>query len=98
MNSFEMVSNAIAKKLEIDVATIKPESTLEELGLDSLDTFDIIFEAEDKLGIKVPNDQVDVKTIQDMTNLLDQLLFELVRLSWELNQSFHWTIPQYQQV
>ena len=63
MNSFEMVSNAIAKKLEIDVATIKPESTLEELGLDSLDTFDIIFEAEDKLGIKVPNDQVDVKTI-----------------------------------
>ena len=74
MNSFEMVSNAIAKKLEIDVATIKPESTREELGLESLDTFDIIFEAEDKLGIKVPNDQVDVKTIQDMTNLLDQLL------------------------
>ena len=78
MNSFEMVSNAIAKKLEIDVATIKPESTLEELGLDSLDTFDIIFEADDKLGIKVPNDQVDVKTIQDMTNLLDQLLAKKV--------------------
>ncbi|GDX55832.1 hypothetical protein LBMAG29_11420 [Methylophilaceae bacterium] len=78
MNSFEMVSNAIAKKLEIDVATIKPESTLEELGLDSLDTFDIIFEAEDKLGIKVPNDQVDVKTIQDMTNLLDELLAKKV--------------------
>jgi acyl carrier protein len=72
------VSNAIAKKLEIDVTTIKPESTLEELGLDSLDTFDIIFEAEDKLGIKVPNDQVDVKTIQDMTNLLDQLLAKKV--------------------
>jgi acyl carrier protein len=78
MNSFEMVTNAIAKKLEIDVATIKPESTLEELGLDSLDTFDIIFEAEDKLGIKVPNDQVDVKTIQDMTNLLDELLAKKV--------------------
>jgi acyl carrier protein len=78
MNSFEMVSNAIAKKLEIDLATIKPESTLEELGLDSLDTFDIIFEAEDKLGIKVPNDQVDVKTIQDMTNLLDELLAKKV--------------------
>ena len=62
------------KKLEIDVTTIKPESTPEELGLDSLDTFDIIFEAEDKIGIKVPNYQVDVKTIQDMTNLLDQFL------------------------
>ena len=71
-----MVSNAIAKKLEIDVATIKPESTLEELGLDSLDTFDIIFEAEDKLGIKVPNDEVAVKTIQDMVSLLDKLIQE----------------------
>jgi acyl carrier protein len=78
MNSFEMVSNAITKKLEIDVATIKSESTPLELGLDSLDTFDIIFEAEDKLGIKVPNFQVDVKTIQDMTNLLDQLLAKKV--------------------
>ena len=73
-----MVSNAIEKKLEIDVATIKSESTLEELGLDRLDTFDIIFEAEDKLGIKVPKYQVDVKTIQDMTNLLDQLLTKKV--------------------
>jgi hypothetical protein len=26
----------------------------------------------------VPNDQVDVKTIQDMTNLLDQLLAKKV--------------------
>ncbi len=57
----------LQKKLEIDVATIKSESTPGELGLDRLDTFDIIFEAEDKLGIKVPNYQVDVKTIHDMT-------------------------------
>ena len=27
---------------------------------------------------KVPNDQVDVKTIQDMTNLLDELLAKKV--------------------
>jgi acyl carrier protein len=78
MNSFEMVSNAITKKLEIDVATIKSESTPIELCLVRLDTFDIIFEAEDKLGIKVPNFQADVKTIHDMTNLLDQLLAKKV--------------------
>lgn len=77
-STLDLIQKSIAKKLEIDVTTIKPESTLEELGLDSLDTFDLIFEAEDKLGIKVPNDQVDVKTIQDMTNLLDQLLAKKV--------------------
>lgn len=75
-STFELIQQSIAKKLEIDIATIKPESTLEELGLDSLDTFDLIFEAEDKLGIKVPNDEVAVKTIQDMVSLLDKLIQE----------------------
>jgi len=75
-STLELIQQSIAKKLEVDVATIKPESTLEELGLDSLDTFDLIFEAEDKLGIKVPNDEVAVKTIQDMVNLLDKLIQE----------------------
>ena len=75
-NTFELIQQSIAKKLEIDITTIKPESTLEELGLDSLDTFDLIFEAEDKLGIKVPNDEVAVKTIQDMVSLLDKLIQE----------------------
>jgi acyl carrier protein len=75
-STLDLIQKSIAKKLEIDATTIKPESTLEELGLDSLDTFDLIFEAEDKLGIKVPNDEVAVKTIQDMVSLLDKLIQE----------------------
>ena len=75
-NTFEIVKSMIAKKLEIDPSTIKPESTLTDVGLDSLDTFDIIFDAEDKFGIKVPNDQVNVSTIQDVANLFDKLLAE----------------------
>ena len=77
-NTFEVVKEMIAKKLEIDPATIQPESTLTDVGLDSLDTFDIIFEAEDKFGIKVPNDQVNVTTIQDVANLFDKLLAEKI--------------------
>jgi acyl carrier protein len=75
-NTLDIVKEMIAKKLEIDAATIKPESTLTDVGLDSLDTFDIIFDAEDKFGIKVPNDQVNVTTIQDVVNLFDKLLAE----------------------
>jgi acyl carrier protein len=73
-STLDIVKQLIAKKLEIDVAEIQADSRLTEIGLDSLDTFDIIFEAEDRFGIKVPNEQVDVNTIQDMANLLDQLL------------------------
>ncbi len=76
--SIDEVSHALAKmiadKMEIDIATIKPESNLQELGLDSLDTFDIIFSAEDYFKIKVPNDQVNITTLYDVAILVHQLI------------------------
>jgi acyl carrier protein len=76
--SVEDVSNALAKmiadKMEIDISTILPESNLQELGLDSLDTFDIIFSAEDYFKIKVPNDQVNISTLHDVAVLVHQLI------------------------
>ena len=76
--SVDDVSNALAKmiadKMEIDITTILPESNLQELGLDSLDTFDIIFSAEDYFKIKVPNDQVNITTLHDVAVLVHQLI------------------------
>jgi len=78
--SLDEISQALAKmvadKMDIDIATIKPESTLEELGLDSLDTFDLIFNAEDHFHIKVPNDQVNISTLQDVSTLVQRLIIE----------------------
>ena len=78
--SLDEISQALAKmvadKMDIDVATIKPESTLEELGLDSLDTFDLIFNAEDHFHIKVPNDQVNISTLHDVSTLVQRLITE----------------------
>jgi len=62
--------------MEIDPAAIRPESTFEELGLDSLDTFDIIFNAEDAFKIKVPNEQVNITTLQDVVNMVNRLIQE----------------------
>ena len=69
-----ILAKMIADKMEIDVATITPSSNLTELGLDSLDTFDIIFNAEDHFKIKVPNDQVNIETLQDVTALVHKLV------------------------
>ena len=80
-NTLSIVQRMIASKLSIDVTDVKPESNLTELGLDSLDTFDIIFDAEDRFGIKVDNNQVSVKTIQDVVNLFDKLLQEKALLT-----------------
>lgn len=73
-DTFSIVREMIAKKLEIDPATIQLDNNLTDIGLDSLDTFDIIFDAEDKFGIKIPNDQVNVVKISDVVNLFDRLL------------------------
>jgi acyl carrier protein len=72
----QVLTKMIADKLEIDVATIQPDSNLEALGLDSLDVFDLIFNAEDHFHIKVPNDQVTISTLQDVSTLVQRLIVE----------------------
>jgi len=73
-NTFDVVSTLIANKLEIDAQSITPQSKLTELGLDSLDIFDIIFQAEDKYGIKVPNPSEEITTVDDVVRMLNGLL------------------------
>jgi acyl carrier protein len=70
----KVLAQMIADKMEIDVNTITAESKLTELGLDSLDTFDLIFNAEDYFKIKVPNDQVQIGTLQDVADLVHKLI------------------------
>jgi len=76
MDTFTTLRDIIVDKFEKDVSNVTLDSTLEALELDSLDTFDIIFEAEEKFGIKVPNDQVEIKTVGDVVNLIDRLRAE----------------------
>lgn len=72
-DTFEILQGIITKKFEKDASEVTPEATFETLEIDSLDTFDIIFEAEEKFGIKVPNEEVAIKTVQDVVNLIDRL-------------------------
>lgn len=68
----ELLTQIICAKFEIQPEKVRPESTPEELGLDSLDLFDVVFSAEEALGIKVPNDEVKVANFQDLVGLIDR--------------------------
>lgn len=74
--TFETLKQIVIDKFDIEAAKILPEATLESLGLDSLDTFDMIFSAEETFNIKVPNAEVDIKTVEDVVNLIDRLVKE----------------------
>jgi acyl carrier protein len=73
VDTFETIRKIIADKAEKDPSEVTLDATFETLGLDSLDTFDIIFDAEEAFGIKVPNDEVAIKSVQDVVTKIDEL-------------------------
>ena len=68
--TFEKVAQIIADYKDIDAASIKPESTLAELGVDSLDTVELIMSFEDTFGGTIEMSP-DLKTVADIVALID---------------------------
>ena len=55
--TFEALAERIAEHIGIDVAEIKPETTFEDLNIDSLDTVEILMDLEDELGRQIVLDE-----------------------------------------
>lgn len=68
--TFEKVAQIIADYKDIDAASIKPESTFVELGVDSLDTVELIMSFEDTFGGTIEMSP-DLKTVADIVALID---------------------------
>ena len=67
---FETIAKIIADRTDRDIAEIKPESTFEELGIDSLDTVELLMNLEDEIGIEIELDQ-KVETINDLVKFIE---------------------------
>ena len=76
METFEVLKEIIVEKFEKNPDDITLDSTLETLEIDSLDVFDIIFEAEDKFEITVPNEDMTINTVGDVVSLIDRIRAE----------------------
>lgn len=71
------VFELIAKSAKIEVATIKPESTLKDLGIASLDAIELIFDIEEHFDITFPDQQganFDTDTAQSLVAAVQQAL------------------------
>lgn len=56
----------VAEILNIDAASIKPDSAFESLGADSLDMLQIIMKLEETFGIEISDEQAShIKTIRE---------------------------------
>ncbi len=72
MTTLEKVSAIIAEAKDLDAQDITAESTFEDLGLDSLDTVDLIMNFEDEFGVTLKMSE-DLKTVGDVVELIDSL-------------------------
>ena len=50
---FEKIANYLAGQLDIAVEDITPETTFESLGIDSLDTVEMVMDLEEELGVEL---------------------------------------------
>lgn len=64
---FDKVKALIAKKLDVDESKIEPSSSFrQDLGADSLDTYELVYEIEEKLNIKIPDERANTfETVGD---------------------------------
>ncbi|MFK2891499.1 acyl carrier protein [Dyella flagellata] len=58
-NVQQEIFEVISKQAKIDIATIKMESTLKDLGIASLDAIEVIFDIEEHFNINLPNEDID---------------------------------------
>jgi acyl carrier protein len=54
-NTLSLISDIIVDVCGIDRAQLRPDvNTVDELGIDSVDFLDIIYEIQQRIGVKVP--------------------------------------------
>lgn len=71
----ERVIQVFAKFKKVPVEEIKEDTTFEQLGLDSLDGLNLIFELEEEFGIMVPDDKVQsMKSVREAIDGVEYLL------------------------
>lgn len=67
---FEAIAELVAERVEKDVSEITMDSKFQDLGIDSLDTVELLMNLEDKLGIEVELDQ-KVQTVGDLVAFIE---------------------------
>ena len=69
------VLRVIAKTQRIDIATVTPQSSFEELGIDSMDSINILFDLESEFDIEIDDEKArHIRYVHEMIDGVAQLV------------------------
>ena len=66
---FDAIVELIVDRTDCDAADVKNESTFKDLGIDSLDTVELMMGLEDKLNTTIELDQ-KIETVGDLVSFI----------------------------
>lgn len=72
---FEAIAELIAEHNDCDVSEVTTESTFKDLGIDSLDTVEMLINLEDKIGVEIELDE-KVDTVGDLVKFVEKKMEE----------------------
>ena len=73
----ERVIQVIVKTQHMDASSVKPESTFEEMKVDSLDGLQILFALEEEFNVNIPDEAAkQLKSVADIAQGIRSLLAE----------------------
>jgi len=69
---FEKMKKLIADKLEVDESKITLDSSFrQDLGADSLDTYELVYAIEEEMGVSIPDEKAnEFETVRDALDYL----------------------------
>lgn len=74
--TFDAISTVLADQFHVAADAVRPEATLEQLGLDSLALMEFVFAMEDRFDVRIPEDRLDPRqagvTLERLAELLDE--------------------------
>lgn len=72
----QQILEIVAKHAAVDVATLTPQSTLKEAGIDSLEAIEIIFDIEEHFDITLPDrdPNFDTESAQGLISAVETAL------------------------
>jgi len=70
---FEKIAKYLAEQMDISVDDITPDTTFESLGIDSLDTVEMVMDLEDELGVELELED-KVNTVGELAAFVESKL------------------------
>ena len=74
--TLERLTQLFLAHFDYKIEQLTAATTLQDLGLDSLDIIDFMLDIENEFKIRIPDQEFRVRTIQDMVDAVDRYISE----------------------